>query len=80
MFIISLQAGLIVKLLLKLSGQMTPNDKNVMDKYAYGWTTDEETTAAKDPSAGSSYWLSFDCNNSGWRAKSASPQTPHFVY
>lgn len=31
-----LQAGLIVKLLMKLSGQMTPNDKSVTDKYAYG--------------------------------------------
>lgn len=30
------QAGLIVKLLMKLSGQMTPNDKTVTDKYAYG--------------------------------------------
>uniref|UniRef100_A0A8C2WDJ4 KRIT1 ankyrin repeat containing n=1 Tax=Cyclopterus lumpus TaxID=8103 RepID=A0A8C2WDJ4_CYCLU len=30
------QAGLIVKLLMKLSGQMTPNDKSVTDKYAYG--------------------------------------------
>uniref|UniRef100_A0A8C4F022 FERM domain-containing protein n=1 Tax=Dicentrarchus labrax TaxID=13489 RepID=A0A8C4F022_DICLA len=30
------QAGLIVKLLMKLSGQMTPNDKGVTDKYAYG--------------------------------------------
>uniref|UniRef100_A0A8D3DMK1 FERM domain-containing protein n=1 Tax=Scophthalmus maximus TaxID=52904 RepID=A0A8D3DMK1_SCOMX len=30
------QAGLIVKLLMKLSGQMTPNDKVVTDKYAYG--------------------------------------------
>ncbi|KAJ3609094.1 hypothetical protein NHX12_023621 [Muraenolepis orangiensis] len=30
------QAGLIVKLLMKLSGQMTPNDKSLSDKYAYG--------------------------------------------
>lgn len=30
------QAGLIVKLLMKLSGQMTPNDKGVTDKYTYG--------------------------------------------
>lgn len=30
------QAGLIVKLLMKLSGQMTPNDKSVTDKYTYG--------------------------------------------
>ncbi|XP_010789778.1 krev interaction trapped protein 1 [Notothenia coriiceps] len=30
------QAGLIVKLLMKLSGQMTSNDKSVLDKYAYG--------------------------------------------
>uniref|UniRef100_A0A8C5DJR9 FERM domain-containing protein n=1 Tax=Gouania willdenowi TaxID=441366 RepID=A0A8C5DJR9_GOUWI len=30
------QAGLIVKLLMKLSGQMTPNDKGPTDKYAYG--------------------------------------------
>uniref|UniRef100_A0A3Q0QU88 KRIT1 ankyrin repeat containing n=1 Tax=Amphilophus citrinellus TaxID=61819 RepID=A0A3Q0QU88_AMPCI len=30
------QAGLIVKLLMKLSGQITPNDKGVTDKYAYG--------------------------------------------
>uniref|UniRef100_A0A3Q3NGN9 KRIT1 ankyrin repeat containing n=1 Tax=Labrus bergylta TaxID=56723 RepID=A0A3Q3NGN9_9LABR len=30
------QAGLIVKLLMKLSGQMTANDKGIMDKYAYG--------------------------------------------
>uniref|UniRef100_A0A672Z5Z2 FERM domain-containing protein n=1 Tax=Sphaeramia orbicularis TaxID=375764 RepID=A0A672Z5Z2_9TELE len=30
------QAGLIVKLLMKLSGQMTPNDKVTSDKYAYG--------------------------------------------
>uniref|UniRef100_A0A3Q1JL74 FERM domain-containing protein n=1 Tax=Anabas testudineus TaxID=64144 RepID=A0A3Q1JL74_ANATE len=30
------QAGLIVKLLMKLSGQMGPNDKAVTDKYAYG--------------------------------------------
>uniref|UniRef100_A0A672FY12 FERM domain-containing protein n=1 Tax=Salarias fasciatus TaxID=181472 RepID=A0A672FY12_SALFA len=30
------QAGLIVKLLMKLSGQMTPNDKGITDKYAYG--------------------------------------------
>ncbi|KAG7271167.1 hypothetical protein CRUP_025482 [Coryphaenoides rupestris] len=30
------QAGLIVKLLLKLSGQMTPSDKGLSDKYAYG--------------------------------------------
>uniref|UniRef100_A0A3Q1CSG7 FERM domain-containing protein n=1 Tax=Amphiprion ocellaris TaxID=80972 RepID=A0A3Q1CSG7_AMPOC len=30
------QAGLIVKLLMKLSGQMTPNDKGTTDKYAYG--------------------------------------------
>uniref|UniRef100_A0A3Q3SG27 KRIT1 ankyrin repeat containing n=1 Tax=Mastacembelus armatus TaxID=205130 RepID=A0A3Q3SG27_9TELE len=30
------QAGLIVKLLMKLSGQLTPNDKAVTDKYAYG--------------------------------------------
>lgn len=37
MFINSSQAGLIVKLLMKLSGQMTPNDKAVTDKYAYGW-------------------------------------------
>lgn len=36
MFIVSLQAGLIVKLLMKLSGQMTPNDKGITDKYAYG--------------------------------------------
>lgn len=43
-FIISLQAGLIVKLLMKLSGQMTPNDKSIMDKYAYGWKP-----AAVDP-------------------------------
>ena len=34
--IVSPQAGLIVKLLMKLSGQMTPNDKAVTDKYAYG--------------------------------------------
>lgn len=38
---ILLQAGLIVKLLMKLSGQMTPNDKGVTDKYTYGWTLDE---------------------------------------
>lgn len=44
MLIISLQAGLIVKLLMKLSGQMTPNDKSVTDKYTYGWKTVEETT------------------------------------
>lgn len=62
MFIISLQAGLIVKLLMKLSGQITPNDKSATDKYAYGWKTVEETTAAIDPSAGYSYRLSFDCN------------------
>lgn len=31
-----LQAGLIVKLLMKLSGQMIPNDKSTTDKYAYG--------------------------------------------
>uniref|UniRef100_A0A8C8J181 FERM domain-containing protein n=1 Tax=Oncorhynchus tshawytscha TaxID=74940 RepID=A0A8C8J181_ONCTS len=30
------QAGLIVKLLMKLSGQMTPNDRSLTDKYAYG--------------------------------------------
>uniref|UniRef100_A0A669CYQ9 KRIT1 ankyrin repeat containing n=1 Tax=Oreochromis niloticus TaxID=8128 RepID=A0A669CYQ9_ORENI len=30
------QAGLIVKLLMKLSGQITPNEKGVTDKYAYG--------------------------------------------
>lgn len=36
MFTVSLQAGLIVKLLMKLSGQMTPNDKGITDKYAYG--------------------------------------------
>ncbi|MBN3325053.1 KRIT1 protein, partial [Atractosteus spatula] len=30
------QAGLIVKLLMKLSGQMTPNDRSLSDKYAYG--------------------------------------------
>nr|AAH55149.1 KRIT1, ankyrin repeat containing [Danio rerio] len=30
------QAGLIVKLLMKLSGQITPNDRAVSDKYAYG--------------------------------------------
>lgn len=36
MLYFSLQAGLIVKLLMKLSGQMTPNDKGIMDKYAYG--------------------------------------------
>ncbi|XP_062301872.1 krev interaction trapped protein 1 [Osmerus eperlanus] len=30
------QAGLIVKLLMKLSGQITPNDKSLSDKYAYG--------------------------------------------
>ncbi|CAL8294825.1 unnamed protein product [Merluccius merluccius] len=30
------QAGLIVKLLMKLSGQMTPSDKSLSDKYAYG--------------------------------------------
>lgn len=30
------QAGLIVKLLMKLSGQMIPNDKSTTDKYAYG--------------------------------------------
>ncbi|KAF3833987.1 hypothetical protein F7725_025191 [Dissostichus mawsoni] len=30
------KAGLIVKLLMKLSGQMTSNDKSVLDKYAYG--------------------------------------------
>uniref|UniRef100_A0A665TGH5 FERM domain-containing protein n=1 Tax=Echeneis naucrates TaxID=173247 RepID=A0A665TGH5_ECHNA len=30
------QAGLIVKLLMKLSGQMTPSDKAITDKYAYG--------------------------------------------
>ncbi|XP_056597344.1 krev interaction trapped protein 1 [Triplophysa dalaica] len=30
------QAGLIVKLLMKLSGQITPNDRVVSDKYAYG--------------------------------------------
>lgn len=36
MLMISLQAGLIVKLLMKLSGQMTPNDKAVTDKYTYG--------------------------------------------
>lgn len=80
MFIVSSQAGLIVKLLMKLSGQMTPNDKVTSDKYAYGWKTIEDNTAAKDLSAGSSYWLSSDCNNSGWRAKSASPQAPNFVY
>lgn len=80
MFIVSLQAGLIVKLLMKLSGQMTPNDKGITDKYAYGWKTVAETTAAKDPSAGSSYWFSLDCSNSGWRTKSASTQMPHFVY
>lgn len=32
----SVQAGLIVKLLMKLSGQMTPNDKGVTEKYTYG--------------------------------------------
>lgn len=37
MIITWLQAGLIVKLLMKLSGQMTPNDKGVTDKYTYGW-------------------------------------------
>lgn len=36
MSILSLQAGLIVKLLMKLSGQITPNEKGVTDKYAYG--------------------------------------------
>ncbi|KAI5091708.1 krev interaction trapped protein 1 [Silurus meridionalis] len=30
------QAGLIVKLLMKLSGQITPNDRAASDKYAYG--------------------------------------------
>uniref|UniRef100_A0A3B4FP39 KRIT1 ankyrin repeat containing n=1 Tax=Pundamilia nyererei TaxID=303518 RepID=A0A3B4FP39_9CICH len=30
------QAGLIVKLLMKLSGQITPNEKGITDKYAYG--------------------------------------------
>ncbi|KAJ8409823.1 hypothetical protein AAFF_G00218820 [Aldrovandia affinis] len=30
------QAGLIVKLFMKLSGQITPNDKSLSDKYAYG--------------------------------------------
>uniref|UniRef100_H2N0Z4 KRIT1 ankyrin repeat containing n=1 Tax=Oryzias latipes TaxID=8090 RepID=H2N0Z4_ORYLA len=30
------QAGLIVKLLMKLSGHGTPNDKGAADKYAYG--------------------------------------------
>uniref|UniRef100_A0A8C2KT83 KRIT1 ankyrin repeat containing n=1 Tax=Cyprinus carpio TaxID=7962 RepID=A0A8C2KT83_CYPCA len=30
------QAGLIVKLLMKLSGQITPNDRAALDKYAYG--------------------------------------------
>ncbi|XP_066571554.1 krev interaction trapped protein 1 [Amia ocellicauda] len=30
------QAGLIVKLLMKLSGQMTPNDRSLSDKYGYG--------------------------------------------
>ncbi|XP_051527362.1 krev interaction trapped protein 1-like isoform X2 [Myxocyprinus asiaticus] len=30
------QAGLIVKLLMKLSGQITPNDRATLDKYAYG--------------------------------------------
>ncbi|XP_030644872.1 krev interaction trapped protein 1 [Chanos chanos] len=30
------QAGLIVKLLMKLSGQITPNDRGPSDKYAYG--------------------------------------------
>ncbi|KAL0962243.1 hypothetical protein UPYG_G00337550 [Umbra pygmaea] len=30
------QAGLIVKLLMKLSGQITPNDRSLTDKYAYG--------------------------------------------
>lgn len=30
------QAGLIVKLLMKLSGQMNPNDKTLSGKYAYG--------------------------------------------
>lgn len=34
--VICLQAGLIVKLLMKLSGQITPNDRVVSDKYAYG--------------------------------------------
>ncbi len=35
-FVFSLQAGLIVKLLMKLSGQITPNDRAASDKYAYG--------------------------------------------
>ncbi|KAG2465157.1 KRIT1 protein, partial [Polypterus senegalus] len=30
------QAGLIVKLLMKLSGQMTPNERSITEKYAYG--------------------------------------------
>lgn len=39
---------------MKLSGQITPNEKGVTDKYTYGWKTVDVTTAAKDPSAGSS--------------------------
>lgn len=33
---------------MKLSGQMTPNDKNITDKYTYGWKPVQETTTAKD--------------------------------
>lgn len=54
LWIISRQAGLIVKLLMKLSGQITPNEKGVTDKYTYSWKTVDVTTAAKDASAGSS--------------------------
>lgn len=50
---------------MKLSGQITPNEKGITDKYAYGWKLLKKLPAKKIPSSGCLFRPSSDCSNSG---------------